>query len=227
MNSADRERALETIDCYAKQGLANGFMTNEEIVDLCIDLAADETDIEPKELEHLAAERVKSFSDQHVLVEASWVGETDCDRLDRVFADLEAAGIICRQNFSCCGNCGSGEILDEMEAAREEGRLVRGYVFYHSQDTDAACDGHGVYLAFGSYERSKKGALLIASEVSEALRQNGFNVEWEGTISKRILVNLEWKRRRVARVVSKTSRRPLKPREGFLGRIVRRIFKNS
>ena len=37
-------------------------------------------------------------------------------RVDEALAALEAEGVISRQNFSCCGSCGSSEIWDEIAA---------------------------------------------------------------------------------------------------------------
>src|SRR5881392_1615750 len=37
----------------------------------------------------------------HVSEQAGWPVQTDCDRLDAAFADLEQAGIIARHDFSC------------------------------------------------------------------------------------------------------------------------------
>jgi len=40
----------------------------------------------------------------HLLLDAQreWPSVTDCDRLDRAFADLNGRGIVARQNFACC-----------------------------------------------------------------------------------------------------------------------------
>src|SRR5215208_3419617 len=44
-----------------------------------------------------------------------WPTMTDCDRLDAAFLELEASGIVARQNFWCCGTCGLAAIGDEIE----------------------------------------------------------------------------------------------------------------
>ena len=67
---------------------------------------------------------------------------------------LEAAGIVARQNFTCCKTCGFYEINGEMEAARAQGRVVRGYVFFHMQDTERAAKGGDLALAYGPADQT-------------------------------------------------------------------------
>src|SRR5262245_59010912 len=63
------------------------------------------------------AQRFAHESRDKILQEqASWPEVTDCDRLDDAFAELTLLGIVSRQDFSCCGNCGVAEIGDEMNA---------------------------------------------------------------------------------------------------------------
>lgn len=130
--------------------------------------------------------------------QASWPTPTDCDRLDAAFAALEQGGIVCRQHFSCCGTCGAAEIWDEIDTARGAGLDVRGYAFYHVQDTEAAVEGYGLYLNYGAVEDDEAPALAIAHEIVTTLEQHGLRVHWDGQWSRRISISLDWKRRRAA-----------------------------
>ena len=86
-----------------------------------------EGDFEP-EIKWLTAELIAAHrSDQ-----AEWGASTDCDRLDEAFAALNRQGIVARQDFSCCNNCGFTEIWDEVEEAEKQ-QPIEGYVFYHLQ----------------------------------------------------------------------------------------------
>ncbi|XBH20376.1 hypothetical protein V5R04_08955 [Jonesiaceae bacterium BS-20] len=49
------------------------------------------------------------------------------------FAELAEIGVVARENFTCCGTCGSTEIWNE----HDESRQWRGYLYYHSQVADA------------------------------------------------------------------------------------------
>ena len=82
--------------------------------------------------------------------EQSWPAVTDCDRFDAAFADLERAGVACRHNFSCCGNCAAYEIRGEIEAERAKGREIIGCAHYNCQDTESAVERCGFTVAVPS-----------------------------------------------------------------------------
>ena len=87
--------------------------------------------------------------DQHMYEQSTWPAVTDCDLLDRAFAELEGRGILCRQNYCSCPSDGHAELVDEMEIARKAGRDVRGYAFFDQQVTDMAIHNGTLCLAFG------------------------------------------------------------------------------
>lgn len=157
----------------------------------------------PAELAVVAEVVTAALSEQRA-AEQGWTGLTDNDRLDRAFAALEARGILARQDFSDCGTCGAGEILGLAEASRADGRAMRGYAFFHQQDTDALLDGStGLYLSYGAdlpadtdeaaYETA---ATAIGHEVAEAVRAEGLAIDWDGDLGQRIGVRIDWRRRR-------------------------------
>jgi hypothetical protein len=124
-----------------------------------------------------------------------WPAKTDCDRLEAAFIELEAHGIVARQNFWCCGTCGLAAIGDEIEQVLNIGLDIRGYTFYHERDSEAAVDGRGIFLYYGAVNRGENHALGIAREIQEILQGHGFATDWGGTSSKRIGVAMDWKRR--------------------------------
>ncbi|MDI9240319.1 hypothetical protein QLQ15_15530 [Lysobacter sp. LF1] len=126
---------------------------------------------------------------------AAWPALTDHDRLEQAFATLESQGVVCRQNFTCCGTCGVAEIGEEMRATRERGGAVQGYAFFHMQDTESAIDGHGLYLNYGAVEEDETAAKSVARSIVAAMSAAGLPVEWDGDWGKRIRVGLQWQRR--------------------------------
>lgn len=124
-----------------------------------------------------------------------WPKKTDCDRLNAAFAELEKKGVVARQNFSCCGSCGAGEIRDEIKKEQKAGKKIRGYVFFHEQDTDSAVDGEGLYFCYGSTKEGTKAALAIANEIADTLKKHGLKTDWDGTWDKRISAELKWQKR--------------------------------
>ncbi len=174
--------------------VAGGFDDEDVILTNIADYFGDE--IDPVLVRREAPRLLRETLAQHAAAEAAWPEVTDCDRLDAAFAALEADGVIARQNFSCCGTCGSGEIWDEIQTARDAGLPARGYAFYHVQDTESAVDGHGVYLGYGACEEGEGYALAVARDIVAELESHGLKTDWDGSWSTRIGVALDWKRRR-------------------------------
>src|SRR5688500_16889972 len=137
---------MDEMRATIRRELRIGFMPANEIVEV----ALDEIEAEDPRRFRPAAEHVLEVESQAMLREqAAWPAVTDCDRLDRAFGELEQRGIVARQNFSCCQNCGSTEIWGEVDDALDAGKAARGHTYYHAQDSQAAAEGGGLYLAYG------------------------------------------------------------------------------
>ncbi|MFW5415323.1 hypothetical protein J0910_01460 [Nocardiopsis sp. CNT-189] len=176
------------VRAYAEQvatdAVRGGFLDFPEAVDEIVDSAEHDRPVAPVQARRL----LQPIWEARAAEQEQWSGTSDNDRLDAAFAALEAGGITARQNFSCCRRCGTGEIGDE----RKEGD--RGFVFYHSQDTDAASAGHGLHLAYGGFDGSEETTAAVGREVAAALAEAGLEPDWNGSPSKRILVPMEWRR---------------------------------
>jgi hypothetical protein len=163
----------------------------EEAVELFTDVAFDVAGL------RAAAQAV---TDQavaaHTAEQSEWPALTDCDRLDAAFAELDRAGIVARQHFSCCGTCGSHDIHGEVERARKAGTATRGFTFFHVQDTEHAVNGESLYLSYGSVSKDKGESVAIGHEVFDVLSRHGFSPVWNGKIAHRIGLPLRWQRRR-------------------------------
>ena len=154
------------------------------------------TDAELAILHKEISDYLREVLAEHYQAQTAWPDLTDCDRLDEAFADLESRGVICRQDFSCCSNCGESEIGAEMGDAENAGVAVRGYAFYHMQDTERAVDGGGLYLKYGAVEPGDEAGVAIGREIDAALKAHGLRTEWNGQLSDCVRVFLDWKRRR-------------------------------
>jgi hypothetical protein len=176
-----------------QERINEGFETYEEMVE-----NAQQVFDEVEAVEYLARAITKQLLLDYYQTQRTWIQPTDCDRLDQAFAELEMRGIIARQNFACCSNCGHGEIWDEIEQARSEDRKVIGYTFYHLQDTEYAAQGHGLSLAFGAVPRHQEFDENVAQEIVNVLKSHGLNTQWAGDVGTRIrLAPFDWKRRRI------------------------------
>jgi hypothetical protein len=161
---------------------------------LAIDDACEEAEDPDAMRAFAAAELERLWADQR-LTEAQWGDRTDCDRLDQAFAELEATGVVCRQDFTCCGTCGVAEIALECAELERAGRQPRGYAFYHAQDTEHAVFGEGLYLNYGDLKGEERASLAIGREIIAVLKSHGLKPQWDESWASRIHVPLSWRRR--------------------------------
>lgn len=186
------EEDLEWMRKIIQIELAGGYRSRDEILESAVD-SVDSMDAgtAQAEAERMYAELAAALMEE----QKSWPTETDYDRLDAAFQSLEEKGIIARQDFSCCGNCGSYEIWDEVDAVAKAGGPTVGYTFFHQQDTESAADGYGLFLAYGSCEKGKEAALDVADSIIAEMEAHGLTTKWSGKLTERIFVEMDWKRR--------------------------------
>ncbi len=134
-----------------------------------------------------------------------WTDEETTPPLMGAFAALAEIGVLARAGFTCCGTCGNAEIGDE----RDDSRVWRGYVFYHSQDAESMIEERSTYVGYGAFlsaylSEDEWNALdgagqdefyeritldLMNQEVIPTLQVHGVEVEWDGNFDTRILLN--------------------------------------
>ena len=179
---------------FIAQRVREGFESPHELVENAHDWAYgryERDDLLP-EVKRLTAEALAS----HQAEQAGWGPTTDCDRLDTAFASLDAQGIVARQDFSCCNNCGFTEIWDEVEK-EEQQHPVEGYVFYHLQCTERAIKTGQLLLAYGCVEDDLQAFVAIANKIVAELIKAGLKASWGGTAGHPIVIEgLVWRRRR-------------------------------
>jgi hypothetical protein len=184
---------LSELRSYVRRGVRAGFASVAEIPDAAVEYLRD--DAAPEALrpyaEQYTAEALVALSEE----QETWPEVTDCDRLDAAFAALETVGIVARQNFSCCQNCGHGEMWDEVEGALANGEALRGYTFFHAQDTETAVEGGSLWLAYGSVEEGESALIGIGDDIVSALKVEGLDVSWDRNPKTRISVQLDWRKR--------------------------------
>ncbi len=188
-----RKELRKQVAHFIESSVAAGFEKPEKIVQSVLDVYSD--DASQEVLRPIAQRLLDDALRKQRQAQTKWPDVTDCDRLDRAFHALESKGIVSRQNFSDCGTCGTAEIADEIEATRKSGKTVRGYTFYHQQDTESAVTGSGLYLNYGALEDEQEPAQAIAREIVAELNRQGLKTTWNGTWEQRIHVVLDWKRR--------------------------------
>jgi hypothetical protein len=146
----------------------------------------------------LVEHRVDAAFAAQVIEEGTWPAVTDNDCLNSAFEDLEARGILARQDFMDCPNCAHNALMEEAEELQKEGAEVRGFVFYDWDNTEEAMNGNGVCLWFGSTREAGSTKRTIGREVVEVLQATGLCPIWSGSPDETIEVPMVWQRRVVS-----------------------------
>ncbi|MCX5386632.1 hypothetical protein [Streptomyces sp. NBC_00083] len=183
-------RLLET---RLREVLVAGYATRAELAELAEDYLVS------GEYRPVSREQARQLADrmwlERVAEQAGWDEEgeeSDPERLTRAFADLESAGLTAREHFTCCHSCGQAEIGG---AGSPD---ARGFVYFHSQATDAAAAGHGLSLMYGGFDGSERTTASVGREAVAALERCGLSVVWDGDPGQTIEVTpLNWRKRLV------------------------------
>lgn len=129
------------------------------------------------------------------------------DRVTAAFAELQAQRILALSNFTCCGTCGAGEAYERMEAEKD---LWEGYIFFHTQDTEALIEDGETYLSYGvnwfsqsedpaynSLPEAEQEKLYVqacqkmADEILEpTFQKHGITFTWDGDYSTRMHIEV-------------------------------------
>jgi hypothetical protein len=185
---------LNDLRAFIAYRVREGFESAHEMVENAREWAYEkyERDDLMPEIKRLTAEALAA----HQAEQARWGPTTDCDRLDAAFAALNAEGIVAKQDFSCCNNCGFAEIWDEVEEA-EKRQSVEGYVFYHLQATERAIKTGQLLMAYGCIEDDPEAFQRVGIKIVAELRRFALNASWGGTAGHPIVVeDIVWRRRR-------------------------------
>ena len=197
MTAALDQADLDDLQDFIRVQVAAGYSPISSVVDEAVDIFADST-LPTGALRAAATELAETVLAGHLAEQETWPEVTDCDRLDAAFNALDGAGLVVRQHFTCCGSCGATEIRGEMDQARKDGQEVRGYAFFHLQDTEFAVRGESLFLSFGAADGNPETAVAIGHEIVGALRAEGLHPAWNGRQSNRIGLPVTWQRRRAA-----------------------------
>jgi hypothetical protein len=195
-DAMDEAEFVQEVREFVHKMVARGDRSFDAVLEEAVEyfLEADENSDTSHVEKVCNAEIEKAFA-EHLQRQETWPEVTDCDRLDAAFEALNDGGIVAMHDFTCCQNCGLAEIGAEIGTAKEAGVDVVGFAFYHSQDTDAAAAGHGIYLTYGHVDGGEVNGVAVGRVIVTALEEAGLKIVWDGTMGKRINVPLIWQRR--------------------------------
>lgn len=207
----------EDIRIAVEERILPGFSTRADAVEAVTDYLELEDD--PR-----IRAAVDDVWSRRLTEEAAWATPGDYAKVASAFAELAGQGILGRMNFTCCQTCGTAEIDDERtpREGAEEGEYPWqewGYTFFHQQDAERLTGGPStLYLSYSTFcpapdvdealidrwrsgDESAKAEVIEASDravgrrVSDALREQGLSVEWDGDTGQRIAVSVDdWRK---------------------------------
>lgn len=184
MNDTDKY-VLDAIKAW----VWSGFYGPDEVGQMIDDILEGDAD------EAFLRSTVELEFEKKAVAEVSWPSETDCDRLDQAFKELNSRGVIAMHNSGYTMSDGLNEVG---EVLHERGqRNVKGYCFYDGQDVERVIAGGGLWLAFGNLDDDKAKKAEIGNLVKETLESHHFVVEWGDDPETRLgIPHFDWKRRR-------------------------------
>jgi len=209
------KRALKQ---YIERHIKEGFLQRDEIIASTI--VEFRGEIGGADFYQAVSATVDKYLARYLIMESGWVTATDCDKLDKAFCELEKRGIVARQHFACCNDCGHQEMQSEVRRvlgrgrARKRDRVIKavneamtqasqamtdlkGFAFFHQQDTQRAIKQGTLFLTFDSLEKNVEKAVEVGATVVDVLKDVGFVVTWNGSYLQRIAVTkVSWRKRR-------------------------------
>lgn len=137
---------------------------------------------------------IRTEVDAKKKAEETWPKVTDFDRLDRAFTILEAMGIIALHRAGYTQSDGVEDVEDIYDD--DNNSDYSGHCFYTEQDQEHALDGSGLCIGFGHRSGSISKGVKVGKTLRTVLENEGFSVEWDGTIDSRLLIKeFRWQRR--------------------------------
>lgn len=173
--------------------IKSGFESLDDIINGALEAVEDEG----WESE-ISEEWIKeTFSHEYAKNEAEskvWQQPTDTEKLHAVFDNL------CKEKIVALHNAGytqSDAIYDARNIwhdLEDNGVKPIGYCYYHGQDLERVIKTGTLCIGFyGEKEKNDKEAIIIGHKIVKLLEEQGFNIEWDGSASKRIEIkNFNW-----------------------------------
>ena len=185
-----KKRALKQ---FIERHIKEGFLQRDDIIQAT--LMEFRGEFGGPDFDKAVAATVDRHLARYLIMESAWVASTDCDKIERAFRDLEKMGVVTRQHFACCNDCGHREMQSELRRLRK-GASVRGFAFFHHQDTQRAIKQGTLFLTFDAIEKNVEKAVEIGGIVLDTIRKTGLKAEWSGSYLQRIAVSVNWRKRR-------------------------------
>ncbi len=189
MTEKIKQEALEQLELDIKFGFEN----ESELFDSIREMFYEVADFDENWLIQTISEKYSG----HLSEGRTWTHPTDFERLAKAFDELIKEKIVCHHFAGFTKSDGEEDCMETIEQLDELGIKALGFCYYHSQDLEHAIDPtlKNLFLGFDSANENDMEALIVANKIVEKLKENGFEVNWPGTVNKRIeILNIDWKK---------------------------------
>ncbi len=170
-----------------------GFFSKEEIEENILEEIED-NEFDNEISEEWALKRIKEEFNIQKEKSKSFKKPSDTEKLIQAFDELCKNNIIALHNAGYTSSEGDYEVVEVETELRKENIVSDGYCFYHQQDLERVLEINELYIRFNKVDNNDdEVAVNVGKKVVEVLKQFNFNVEWNETVNKRILIkDFEW-----------------------------------
>ncbi|KAF2515752.1 DUF6891 domain-containing protein [Flavobacterium foetidum] len=172
-----------------------GFLSIDDIKENIMEEIED-NEFEDEISEAWAFEKIDQEYQKLLEESKKWKSPTDTEKLIKAFDDLCDQNIIALHNAGYTTSDGEYEVVEVERELQENGIVSDGYCFYHEQDLARAVipDNPSLYIAFQKVDNSdEETTLKVGNKVAEVLKNNGLEVNWDGSAKKKIEIpNFRW-----------------------------------
>ena len=168
MNQELAEELEYMIDLLAK----SGFFSCDEIIEILQDQFIEE-DID--------------FS--KVDISLNNYSNDNFSKLERVFNNLASQDIVAIHNCGYDIEEGVGDAFELFVHLTNNKFNPIGFCFYTFEDIEEAIFDNKLRITFGDFENNIDKAVEIGNTVAENLKEENFNIDWDGTVNNQIVID--------------------------------------
>lgn len=196
INAPDHTHLYDIFDRIEKRVLI-GFEDPEEFIPDVVHEVSEKQWKEPVPTSWIRKTALQ-LHNNHLLKSKEWTNETDVKRLAEVFNILCKDGVLALHRPGYTRENAIDEVFSVMGDMVLSPELIKGFCFYCGENVEKLIysEGATLHIGFNSILVDDSAcAIAIGTTIVQRLRENGFKVEWNGTMESCIYVTqFRWKK---------------------------------
>ena len=109
--------------------------------------------------------------------------------MEKVFNNLASQDIVAIHNCGYDIEEGVGDAFELFVHLTNNKFNPIGFCFYTFEDIEEAIFDNKLRITFGDFENNMDKAVEIGNTVAENLKEENFNIDWDGTVNNQIVIN--------------------------------------